>query len=328
MRKLLKEVAINIQSIKINFIVLVMFTIALITSQFHSFSLWPQVTELRGSSINYIDILSQAHFLRYLLVLPIFKISDLLSADADFVFKIVCFFNLILITINCSNILKFYRTKNQILVNILFSFFFIFLSAFMNGRIIFSFLGFSYFLLAIHQWELYKISNLVLLFKILIGLFLSSVSTGTFLSTTIVLCAWLVLYQGKPKGFLSLYIFITLLLISPILTLYLLKNVNYYGGGFSGFINMLDHGIGVIFLSVTLDILILMLMIIFMLGVIFLPIYLKSGKYKLLILVTISTLFAGLFGFSTLTLSIVPMTVLILLFLLNQLTSIFPLKNA
>tara|TARA_Y100000385_G_C13073506_1_gene630233 strand:- start:1037 stop:1936 length:900 start_codon:yes stop_codon:yes gene_type:complete len=293
-------------------------------SPIHDFNLWSQVIELRGTQMYFTDILTQAHFLRFFLVYPIFYFSDILNIDAEFLFKITCFINLSLITLNCIFTLKFYEKNNLLFITLFFCSLFICISAFMNGRIIFSFLGFSYFVLSLHKWEFYKINDTSLLLKIFISLFLCSVSTGTFLANVIVLFSWMFFYFGRKKGMINIYLLSLLISLSPIIYLYLFKNINYYGGGFTGFLNMLDHGLGFIFYLVDLDVLLLLVLNILIAGFLTVFFYFRAKKFQLLSLIILNTTFAGFFGFSTLTLALIPLSIFLLAFLVNYLNKMFP----
>jgi len=318
---------INIEHFRNLFFSFSVFIFVFFISPFHQFNLWNQVIELRGINIQFIDILTQAHFLRYLLVYPAFFLSDFTSIDANVFFQIICFINIFLATLNCISIYKFYEKNNEFIAVFFFTFLFIFMSGFMNGRITFSFLGFSYLILAIHKWERQKNSNFLFIIKTLISLFLCSVSTGTFLSCIILLVAWMLFYSNRKKGILNFYFILLFVIISPVIYLYLFKNINFYGGGLEGFINMLQHGMGFIFYIVEFNILILMLLNVIILILLLLPLYFSYNKYRLLFLMIATSLFAGLFGFSTLTLSIIPFSVFILLMITRYLYNLFPYRQ-
>ena len=68
------------------------------------FELWGQVTYLRGTDIFSLNLLTQAHFLRYLLVFPIFFVSDFTGLDANWLFSLVAFFLILSISDNIARI--------------------------------------------------------------------------------------------------------------------------------------------------------------------------------------------------------------------------------
>ena len=96
---------ISLGNFKISLITFVIFFILFLLSPIHDFNLWSQVIELRGTQMYFTDILTQAHFLRFFLVYPIFYFSDILNIDAEFLFKITCFIRLyIAIAVSISDI--------------------------------------------------------------------------------------------------------------------------------------------------------------------------------------------------------------------------------
>ena len=72
----------------------ILFGLILPFSRFYEFKLWSQVNILRGTSPDPI-LISNAHFLRYLLVYPIFITADVFNLDADKVFSFSSFFYVI-----------------------------------------------------------------------------------------------------------------------------------------------------------------------------------------------------------------------------------------
>ena len=290
-------------------------------STLHSFNLWSQVTYLRGADLD-SSYISQAHFLRYLLVLPIFLASDYLNLEADLIFRAACFTIIFFIVRNCITIIKFYSQKNIILFIISYSFLFLAMATFMNGRMVFSFLGFSYLVIIIHQWDIRKIENIGLFLRFLPALFLCSVSTGVFLSCIVSIFTFSIFPTKRKKRYYYIYVSLFLAALSPLISLYLFKNIDFYGGGFAGLINMLNHGAGAVFhqfgsVVTTLILLISMISILFC-GLI----YIHSRTRKLLLLFASTSLICGLFGYSTLTMSIVPLSAILLLTTMDTLKKI------
>lgn len=279
-------------------------------SPFHEFKLWSQVTYLRGNTPNLGNLFSEAHLLRYMLVYPIFVLSDQTGLHADHLFSVLCFVMLFLTIRHCTKMADYYLQKNELYFIICFALLFLLLSASMNGRIIFAFLGFSYLLLSVQNWERKKLSDLGLFLRLFPVLFLCSVSSGTFLSSLLGLMLWSVVYVSRPKRWLYLYGFMLLVVLSPIVHLYVFKNINFYGGGFSGFVNMLNHGAGKIFHLVdfaSLTLIILIAVHLFVIGILLLY---YQRKYRLHLLFTCSCIVAGFFGYSTLSLTIIPVSIL------------------
>ena len=151
-----------------------------------------------------------------------------------------------------------------------------------------------------------KNSNFLFIIKTLISLFLCSVSMGTFLSCIILWWHGCYFIQTE-KGILNFYFILLFVIISLVIYLYLFKNINFYGGGLEGFILICSNmAWGLYCYIVEFNILILMLLNVIILILLLLPLYFSYNKYRLLFLMIATFLFAGLFGFSTLTLSIIP----------------------
>ena len=319
---------ISLTSLRIKLFVVITFTALFLFSPLHEFLLWDQVVTIRGIELKFIDLFSQAHFLRYLLVLPIYLMSDLANIDANILFNTISFFNLSLITLNCIFISQFYIKKNYTLVTIFFTILLILVSSFMNGRIIFSLLGYSYLLLSVHRWESFIISNSRFMINTLISLFLCSVSTGTFLSCIIFLVSWMLIYSNyRKKGVINIFFTLFLILLSPVIYLYTLKNILFYGGGFSGFINMFQHGLGQIFHMIEYDTLVLLLFETVILSAVFIVMYLNMKDARLLLLILLTSFISGLFGYSTLSLTLIPISLVIIIFLVKSLSHLLPKHN-
>ena len=281
-------------------------------SPVHEFHLWPQVTFLRGSTPDFGALLTHAHLLRYLLVFPIFWLADEIGVDFDAIYRAFAFVLLFFISRNCSKIADFYNFGNVVFTAFFFALTFSLVSVFMNGRIIFAFCGFSYLLAQIHRWEDGLIGNFKVFTGLLISLFLCSVSTGTFLLCIICIMVWLPFVFHRRKGSLSLYITTFLFAISPLISFYILKNVTFYGGGFEGLINMLNHGAGVVLHDFSPVLVSLIVLNVAALTICTFGLLKKYKRYALITLFLAASAFAGLFGFSTLTLGLIPLSVILL----------------
>ena len=291
------------------FFIFIFYGVAAAYSGLHKFQLWEQVTFLRGTTPDFSNIFVQAHFLRYSLVYPIFIISDNFGVSADGVFNSFCFLMLFFIARNCVNITSFYVRKNEVLIIIIFGLFFFLLSTLMNGRIIFALYGFSYLLFSIQRWESYNLQNFGLFLRLFPALFLCSVSSGPFLLCVVTLSLWSMTSVNRQKRGMYIYFGGFLAVISPLILLFLLKNITFFGGGVYGALNMLNHGLGKIFYQ--LDLISLILFSLIIINICFLAAglfrYLKG--YRLLFIFIASSTFGGLFGYSTLSVGIIPLSV-------------------
>ena len=71
----------NNQIAKLCLVLVVVLLMLLVSFRIITFELWSQVTYLRGTSLQDLNPLTHPHFLRYLLVLPLFKLSDFINVD-------------------------------------------------------------------------------------------------------------------------------------------------------------------------------------------------------------------------------------------------------
>ena len=99
--------------------------------------------------------------------------------------------------------------------------------------------------------------------------------------------------------------------------MYLIKNVNFYGGGITGFVNMLNHGTGKIFYGLDQASLVLFIFILVFLTIFLVGFYLRSKRYQLLYTFVASSIIGGLFGYSTMFMGIIPGLVLLRVFSLK-----------
>jgi len=197
----------------------------------------------------------------------------------------------------------------------------------MNGRLIAAFLGFS---ILIHLFValFHGQSRMGSIKKFLIGclgLVLTMVSSGT-MSVALVYCLFSVYVlnykQIKKIKFIKKAL-LTLVVISPVIYIVLsyfwqmlIKNINFFGGGIEGFINMFSHGAGRLLILNGPGLIITLIA-----GAVFVllnMVYLRNAiitKYRYIpILAGINiSLYGLLFGFSTGLMMIPPLILLILL---------------
>lgn len=290
--------------IKLMYWGLILSLIVLVLTGLIKFELWSQVYYLRGTSILQLDPLSQPHFLRYALVSPLFYISDVLAVKADFIFSVFCILLLCSISNNSANItmLTLYGcSKNLNLIKISTLMFIFIISSFMNGRILFAMTGFSFIALNIIMWELHKLSFVKMFFYNLLGHFLCSVSTGTFLVSVAFVIAWLIIGWKRHRTYGIFFSYLTLFLIlSPVVYLYVLKNLNFYGGGIQGVMNMLNHGAGSVLEKVDDIVLMQILSILFLFSLFSLWMLMAFSSMKIILVALYASIFGGAFGLSTL----------------------------
>lgn len=270
---------------------------------FHEFELWGQVVYLWDVKFPIHNVLLHPHGLRYFLVYPIFILSNYLSVSYDFIFSLVAclcmslFYYLIIINavkLGC-------RSKPKFLIVLIMV---LFVSLNMNGRLVFALLGASIFLfMAFH-----KTSPMKFYLLSIISFMLSSVSSGT-ISVFIIwyLYYWLFFREKSSIEFMFgwLFILLSIYAIFDFVKLFVLKNINFFGGGFEGVINMLSHGFGKVFLiDETLAILIFMNLILILITVFIMFYFFWKGCWPskpalMTIGLFVSGAFMGLFGIST-----------------------------
>lgn len=177
------------------------------------------------------------HSPRYILVYPLIKIFKLDLQNCDTFFTYFCCFLISIFSLlgaraaclleGSENNFTYYYFGSLILFAIL--------SLFMNGRLIYAFLGGACLLYGQVQWIVKNNSTSLCLYSF-IAVFLSNVSGGTFLVTFVSCLLFLLLSQVFSRylwGFLVAFI--------PIAGTYVLKNFFYFNNSIWG---LLSHGYG------------------------------------------------------------------------------------
>lgn len=285
------------------------------------FYLWPQVIFIWDNGGLHSAI--PAHIPRYLLVLPIFKVAKLIGADYNYLFSVLVPFIIYMSGsyISRSVLLVLKKNKNRE-ETLSFSFAFLaiaFISLLMNGRIIFSILASAILLNAAYFWRDFSIVKIF--FKFFVGLFLSSVSSGTFLIYFLGFFIILVLneYFSGRKGKIRILFFliISALTAFPLLLIFVNKNIDFYGGGWNGVLGVIGHGFGVIFLrDNALAIINILILLMFFCAICCAGFLFLSKKIRPAILLFLVSIFGGIFGYSTLMMIVPPAIFLLLYFLI------------
>ncbi|MCG9650478.1 hypothetical protein L1D24_18165 [Vibrio brasiliensis] len=288
-----------------------------------SFHLWEQVVILWKDDFPISNVLSHPHGPRYLLVYPIFVVSSLLSISYNFLFSLLtAFITASMIYLNVKAIGHFLKRNLNIHEALIIGTIFISITMFMNGRIIFSLLGSSLFL--------YLISNNPSTAKTLILTFASvalcSVSSGTIMILTFWALVYMLIFKKKSiiEHLIVLFSFMSFFfLFGPYFIRITNKNINYYGSGLEGVLNMLSHGAGKIFfidkfyLALVTALLISLVVITFIIIALLNKFIVKKELVLLFTLLFIG-LSGGLFGFSTLAVSL-PLVVILAFVLFEDL---------
>ncbi len=298
-----------------------------------AFALWPQVIELYQSNIEFNQIFSHPHGMRYFLVLPLFIISEWLGVNYDLLFTLIAPLLLLLIVFFVKKQILFLRQhvskKQKIFLSLFLMICILVVASNMNGRILFALLGFSILSFVLVFWDSLEGGGKA--FWVICGLMLMSVSSGTFIIgvCSIALFSLYKVFNGRGKKELFFFLVFTLGLIYflPLIISLIMKNIDYFGN----ILLMLNHGYGQILKNSELVILCMLVatFIIFLLIQVFL-IHLYK-KYLIIFYLLGISIFIGAFGYSALAMSLIPLFIIIgslFLFGFSFLENSFFIENA
>lgn len=275
-----------------------------------SFDIWSQITyvlQTDADTQDYHAILAlyetgQVHFLRVLLIFPYYFISNCLSMNLQLFFSIsLVFFVYMIYRINAA-ILQHYIPRRKLLILLVF---YILLSLFMHGRLVFSMLGNSVLLYILYRnfYSEKSLKHQTTVGLFVLSLWLVSVSTGTFMVFlgSVILFFLLQALVMLPKinrkyVFLLLMFGCFIMLISPLILKYIDKNLAFFDGSF---IAMMSHGIG----GVLKDSVYLIVLSCICFSVVCISLQFQARRNNLTILpiaMMFSAFFVGLFGYSSL----------------------------
>lgn len=288
------------------------------------FQLWGQVEYFYVSESNIQDLLRveqilNGHASRYLLVYPIYWLSDLTGLDRHFLFSIVVMLLVFLTSKVFSKILirleGFSKPNAYILSLLLFGG----LSLNMNGRIIFAVFAMTWSTWLLVRWHSgEKLSAVSVLLSCLCILWLSSVSSGTFSVIFIAIFIWLLwiiarsineLVLSKHDFLVGVSIVVSLFCTTPLFFNFLEKNMTYYGGGV---IAMLEHGVGGMLLFSSSSNVVMAFPVILLFCLLYMALFFSVKKYKPVLMCLAVGMLGGLFGNSTLVMSLPPLFILLL----------------
>lgn len=196
-------------------------------------------------------LIGHPHGLRYLVYYPVFALAGAFGAAPDFVFSFTCVFAVFALAYFADRVLfdlwghKGHIFHRDIITIALFS-----LSLLMNGRLIFAFLGYMLVIFVAVNWFGRRHWGVKHFAFLVFACILTGVSSGTLVIAMAlvagifaisVLDAPAVLVRNRQ---VPISIFIVLLLFSIPTLIGIKKNLDYYGGGEHAVIKMLDHGAG------------------------------------------------------------------------------------
>lgn len=293
------------------------------------FDIWSQVEDLWNQGVPLWDMYSHPHGLRFALILPVFMASDYLNLDPEWLFSVLISSIIVFISISVEStiaILTDIEKKKRGKVIVFVTIFYMFLSLFMNGRIVFSMLGGALLLKVIISLQQGNVGFWTTSVKILFALLLTSVSSGTFIVANLFFygCLFYFVFRQILKMKLSkknlgiTIVFGGLLFLAlPLFLILINKNLDFFGGGLDGFIHMMDHGIGMFFKG---DFIIQIIIAAFFFLFIFSSLLffaILSKKVRIPIFFIAAGSFGALFGIST-TFVALPSLIVFLVLILND----------
>lgn len=268
------------------------------------FSPWDQVVSLWENDVSPVLIVGHPHFFRYLAAYPGF-LAEELWPDVGFSAFVALFFatNIVLFEKLCGRMR--FRTPSFISWTL-----FICVHLFMNGRGV---IAWTAWLLCLNVCVARAVGmekEGAAAFKTAMALFLAAASTGVFV---VVALSFLIFAfrEGRvgirPRSRLQYVLYAVigvpvLIFAGGYFWVSIEKNINYFGGGLTGLVNMLQHGAGRVFLESSVALVALILsMPVFLLGGFLMLTGRRWGTEKTLFAVVAA---GGLFGFTVLTLAL------------------------
>ena len=268
------------------------------------FGIWSQITDSISSDSSFLASFNSinSHSIRIALIFPIIYLSSIIDVNYNYIFSLICLFNLnfvIFSIIKVSKDLNNYNyNKGLFLINSIFI-----IALFMNGRLTFSFVGISLLMLALTVIEKIDKKTIIYLIMIFIGFIFSSVSSGTQLIYLLIISIYF--FTNIAMKFPKIKNIHFLITIVGLITFYYLKdiiyasisvNLIYYN---NSVIDMLNHGFGKYFeLSQLFLIFFPLIIIISRLLYYFKNKIISSKKNILYLSVIFSCFFGGIFGIS------------------------------
>ncbi len=268
------------------------------------FEAWTQVMDLWDTEISPFLLIGHPHFFRYMVAYPGFLLEDKIPGFG-FSIYIGIFF-----ATNVSIFRRLIWLASNRSAPVLAWTVFISSHLFMNGRGVIAWTAWllcAYLCLRISRGESISLAKLLL---IALACLLAAVSTGVFIVTVVTITIFTLsnykhaVNRSKWRVFLFALLFIPIaVVIADFFWVAIEKNLDFYGGGFEGAINMLNHGLGGIFSGSTVSTILAMWLIGLTLSTIIILV-LHGWTWKPLQKLIFLAFFGGLFGFTVLTLAI------------------------
>ncbi len=219
-----------------------------------TFLIWGQITALIGQSPIDLALGGNLHVLRYTVILPVLIVAKALGMPPDTLFGYAVFASVVGASWLLARSVAMAQGRPPEYWDRYFPIpfgFLALLSLNMNGRIAFAMLGFALLLAGQTAWVARRSSAFQVGWRQVVGLWLMSVSSGTFLVGLLSVGAFSLLAGLRhapriPRRDWRLFRLGAglVLLLLPLGGLFLKKNVDFFGGGMEGFVKMLAHGAG------------------------------------------------------------------------------------
>lgn len=291
-------------------VALLTFLIATLASilELKLFVSWNQVLGLWEREINPLSIIGHAHMPRYAIAYPGFLLNEYLPV-IGFSLYICIFVAINFMLLRAIALLAIFRLPSLV-AYIMFAV----IHIAMNGRGV---IAWTAWLLCI--WVCTKIHNKIAhplsqLVWVAIGCFLATVSTGVFIVVISTFLFFILEHlYSSPRGLIFSRSILFICLVAPLgfltqeyFLLAIEKNISYYGGGIVGVYNMLEHGIGAVFIEITPLNFLFVPPLVFG-AFVFAYKAILGSKFSLLARLTLIPVVGGLFGYTVLALAIAPL---------------------
>lgn len=304
---------------------LVLVYVALVVTGVVEFKLWGQVEYLYNIGVEAVDIIYSGkvyhgHNARYILVYPVYWLSEILGLDRNYIFSIY----VLLVVIVSSRLLSLIllqlggckRSSAYLLsMGALTG-----LSLYMNGRIMFSLFAMIFLMFMLLCWhQKINVKPSMALFSSFLILLCASVSSGTFTVVYLTLVFWLfwIVFRSIRRKIIRKEdirvggpVFASVLMFSPLLVNYLEKNMEFYDGSL---LSMLEHGMGKVFISNDIAYSFLMTFIVITVLIIYFMGFIAYEKYRPVLVPLVISVAGGSFGYSTLVMAFPSIFVLVAL---------------
>ncbi|MGI9318959.1 MAG: hypothetical protein ACR2QW_16660 [bacterium] len=265
------------------------------------------------SDFSLAEKLTDYHGLRYFLVLPLFQLGKWLGVSYDWLFSIsipgLIYLTSYFVNRSIRKIDRQISLQRKVIIFIGISLVFVTLSFFMNGRLMLVFAGSSMLMWSLLTWD--DNHDSVNFLAVVAAIFFCSVSSGTFLVSIFIFYFFLAVNIAITNpSVCRMKVLLTyaglLVLLTPYITMLVIKNLDFFGEGPEAIFNMLHHGYGFIVFSFDKLVGGALFFISLSLGYIF-----RKLIYRNWVLVSfmLFALAGGMFGFSTGLLIVPPLLV-------------------